>query len=425
MKEQPTTKPTTNQQQRVVVTGMGTINPLGHDINTTWEAAVHGRSGTGPITLFDASGLKTQIAAEVKDFDPVALFGRKEARRMARVTQLALAAADQALDAAGLKNGLVNRDRVGVLVGTGMGILDPVFDNLDTLQTRGADRVSPFFVPMMLADTPAAMISIAYGLRGPNMSVATACATGNNALGEAAEMIRRGAADVMLAGGAEAAIFPLVIAGFGVMGALSTRNDEAECASRPFDARRDGFVTGEGAAVLVLEAYDHALARGATILGEFLGYGTSADAYHISAPAESGEGAVRAMQAALENAGITAEQIDYINAHGTSTPLNDRSETAALKRLLGERAYDVPVSSTKAIHGHLLGASGALEAVITLKALAEGCIPPTAHYQEPDPDCDLDYVPNVARAAEIEIAMSNSFGFGGHNATIILAKFSK
>lgn len=409
-------------QQRVVITGMGTINPLGHDVATTWEAAVNGRSGTGPITLFDASGLKTQIAAEVKEFDPVALFGRKEARRMARVTQLALAAADQALDQAGLKNGTINRDRVGVLIGSGMGNLDPVLDNLETLQTRSADRVSPFFVPMMLADTPAAMVSITYGLRGPNMSVATACATGNNALGEAAEMIRRGAADVMVAGGAEAAIFPLVIAGFGVMGALSTRNDEAECASRPFDGRRDGFVTGEGAAVLILEAYDHALERGATILGEFLGYGTSADAYHISAPAEGGEGAVRAMQAALDNAGITAEQIDYINAHGTSTPLNDRSETAALKLLLGRRAYEVPVSSTKAIHGHLLGASGALEAVITLKALAEGCVPPTAHYQQSDPDCDLDYVPNVAQAAEIQIAMSNSFGFGGHNATIILSK---
>jgi 3-oxoacyl-[acyl-carrier-protein] synthase II len=401
---------------------MGTLNPLAHDVATTWDAALHGRSGTGPITLFDASELETRIAAEVKEFDPVALFGRKDARRMARVTQLTLAAAGQALDDAGLKNGLVDRNRVGVLIGSAMGNLDPIFENLETLQTRGAGRVSPFFVPMMLADTPSAMVSITYGFRGPNMSVATACATSNNALGEAAEIIRRGAADVMIAGSAEAAIFPLVIAGFGVMGALSTRNDDPQRASRPFDAGRDGFVTGEGAAVLVLEAYDHALARGATIQGEVLGYGTSADAYHISSPAEGGEGAVRAIQAALDDAGITAKAIDYINAHGTSTPLNDRSETAALKRLLGERAYDVPISSTKSVHGHLLGASGALEAIICLKALAEGCIPPTANYEHRDPDCDLDYVPNVARAADLRIVMSNSFGFGGHNATIILAR---
>jgi 3-oxoacyl-[acyl-carrier-protein] synthase II len=278
---------------------------------------------------------------------------------------------------------------------------------------------------MMLSDTPSAVVSITYGLRGPNMSVATACATGNNALGEAAEMIRRGAADVMVAGGAEAAILPLVIAGFGVMGALSTYNEDPPRASRPFDAQRDGFVTGEGAAVLVLEAYDHALARGATILGELLGYGTSADAYHISSPSEGGEGAVRAMQAALDNAGLTAEAIDYINAHGTSTPLNDRSETAALKQLLGERAYEVPLSSTKAIHGHLLGAAGALEAIISLKALAEGCIPPTANYEHPDPDCDLDFVPNVARAADLRVVMSNSFGFGGHNAVLIFGKYGR
>jgi 3-oxoacyl-[acyl-carrier-protein] synthase II len=409
-------------RRRVVITGMGTLNPLAHNVSETWDAALHGRSGIGPITLFDAAELKTRIAAEVKGFDPVAHFGRKDARRMARITQLTLAAADQALDEAGLKNGSADRNRIGVLIGSAMGNLDPVFDNLETMQTRGADRVSPFLVPMMLADTPSAMVSITYGLRGPNMSVATACATGNNALGEAAEMIRRGAADVMLAGGADAAIFPLVIAGFGVMGALSTRNDQPEQASRPFDAQRDGFITGEGAAVLVLEAYDHALERGATVHGELLGYGTSADAYHVSSPAEGGEGAVRAMQIALNDAGITAEAIDYINAHGTSTPLNDRSETAALKRLLGERAYDVPISSTKSVHGHLLGAAGALEALITVKTLAEGYIPPTVNYEHPDPDCDLDYVPNVARAADLRIAMSNGFGFGGHNATIILSK---
>jgi len=409
--------------RRVVITGLGTLNPLGNDAGQTWEAVRAGRSGIGPITLFDASDYPTRIAGEVKAFDPVDRFGRKEARRMARQTQLALAAAEEALTTAGLKDGGVTRDRAGVIVGSGMGALDPIQEAADTIAARGPGRVSPFFVPMMLADTPAALVSITYGLAGPNLAVYTACATGNNALGEAAAAIRRGAADVMVAGGTEACILPLALAGFGVMGAISTRNDEPQRASRPFDAGRDGFVVSEGAALLVLEERDHALARGATVYGEFLGYGSSADAFHITMPAEDGEGALRSMRAALLDAGLTTAGIDYINAHGTSTPLNDRAETAAIKRLFGERAHAVPVSSTKSMTGHMLGAGGALEAIACLMALRDGQLPPTINYEQPDPDCDLDYVPNVARPAAIRVAMSNAFGLGGHNATIILGRW--
>lgn len=409
--------------RRVVITGAGTINPLGHDVASTWQALLAGQSGIGPITLFDAADYTTRIAGEVKAFDPVDRFGRKEARRMARQTQLALAAAEEALTTAGLKDGGVARDRAGVIVGSGMGALDPIQEAADTIAARGPGRVSPFFVPMMLADTPAALVSITYGLAGPNLAVYTACATGNNALGEAAAAIRRGAADVMVAGGTEACILPLALAGFGVMGAISTRNDEPQRASRPFDAGRDGFVVSEGAALLVLEERDHALARGATVYGEFLGYGSSADAFHITMPAEDGEGALRSMRAALLDAGLTTAGIDYINAHGTSTPLNDRAETAAIKRLFGERAHAVPVSSTKSMTGHMLGAGGALEAIASLMALRDGQLPPTINYEQPDPDCDLDYVPNVARPAAIRVAMSNAFGLGGHNATIILGRW--
>ncbi len=409
--------------RRVVITGAGTINPLGHDVASTWQALLAGQSGIGPITLFDAADYTTRIAGEVKAFDPVDRFGRKEARRMARQTQLALAAAEEALTTAGLKDGGVARDRAGVIVGSGMGALDPIQEAADTIAARGPGRVSPFFVPMMLADTPAALVSITYGLAGPNLAVYTACATGNNALGEAAAAIRRGAADVMVAGGTEACILPLALAGFGVMGAISTRNDEPQRASRPFDAGRDGFVVSEGAALLVLEERDHALARGATVYGEFLGYGSSADAFHITMPAEDGEGALRSMRAALLDAGLTTAGIDYINAHGTSTPLNDRAETAAIKRLFGERAHAVPVSSTKSMTGHMLGAGGALEAIACLMALRDGQLPPTINYEQPDPDCDLDYVPNVARPAAIRVAMSNAFGLGGHNATIILGRW--
>ena len=408
--------------RRVVVTGMGTLNPLGNDVSSSWEAIRAGRSGIGPVTLFDAGEYETRIAGEVKGFDPVARFGRKEARRMARLTQLAMAAAEEALSDAGLRDMPVARDRTGVLVGSGMGALDPIHEAADTLRERGPRKVSPFFVPMMLADTPAALISIAYGLTGPNMAVYTACATGNNALGEAAAMIRRGAADIMIAGGTEACILPLAMAGFGVMGAISTRNDEPERASRPFDIGRDGFVVAEGAALLVLEERDHALARGATVHGEFLGYGSSADAWHITMPGEAGEGAAQSMRAALLDAGLDTGDIDYINAHGTSTPLNDRAETAAIKRLFGERAYGIPVSSTKSMTGHMLGAGGSMEAILCLMALRDGLIPPTINYEDPDPDCDLDYVPNQPRAADLRIVMSNAFGLGGHNATIILGR---
>lgn len=408
--------------RRVVVTGMGTLNPLGNNVSSSWEAIRAGRSGIGPVTLFDAGEYVTRIAGEVKEFDPVARFGRKEARRMARLTQLAMAAAEEALSDAGLRDAPVARDRTGVLVGSGMGALDPIHEAADTLRERGPRKVSPFFVPMMLADTPAALISIAYGLTGPNMAVYTACATGNNALGEAVAMIRRGAADIMIAGGTEACILPLAMAGFGVMGAISTRNDEPERASRPFDIGRDGFVVAEGAALLVLEERDHALARGATVYGEFLGYGSSADAWHITMPGEAGEGAAQSMHAALLDAGLDTGDIDYINAHGTSTPLNDRAETAAIKRLFGERAYGIPVSSTKSMTGHMLGAGGAMEAILCLMALRDGLIPPTINYEEPDPDCDLDYVPNKPRAADLRVVMSNAFGLGGHNATIIMGR---
>jgi 3-oxoacyl-[acyl-carrier-protein] synthase II len=409
-------------RRRVVITGTGTLNPLGLDVASTWEALLNGRSGIGRITQFDATDFETQIAGEVTQFDPVAMFGAKDSRRMSRVTQLGLAAAGQALAAAGLDEPTANRDRMGVLVGSGMGNLDPVLDNQATLESRGPGRVSPFFVPMMLADTPAAVISIRYGLRGPALSVATACATANDAIGQAAALIRRGVADVMVAGGTEAAILPLVIAGFSNMGTLSRRNDDPGGASRPFDRERDGFVMSEGAGLLVLEALDHATARGATIYGELLGYGATADAYHISSPAEDGEGAVRAMHAALDDAGLSPAAIDYINAHGTSTALNDRSETAAIKTAFGPRAYAIPVSSTKSAHGHLLGAAGGLEAIVTLQALATGIIPPTINYTNADPDCDLDVVPNAPRPAAIQIAMSNSFGFGGHNSVLIFGR---
>lgn len=422
MNNAPPASPRPPDGRRVVITGLGTLNPLGHDAATTWAAIRAGQSGIGPITHFDASGYDTRIAGEVKEFDPVALFGRKEARRMARLTQMAMAAAGQALDDAGLRDGALDRERTGVIVGSGMGALDPIAEAAETLAARGPGRLSPFFVHMMLADTPAATISIAHGLTGPNLAVYTACASGNNAIGEAAAIIRRGAADAMLAGGTEACVLPLAMAGFGVMGAISTRNDEPARASRPFDAGRDGFVVSEGAALLVLEERERALARGATVYGELLGYGSNADAFHITMPGETGEGAAGAMAAALAAAGLTPAGVDYINAHGTSTPLNDRAETAAIKRLFGERAYALPISSTKSMTGHLLGAAGALEAILCLLALRDGVIPPTINYEQPDPACDLDYVPNVARPADLRVVMSNAFGLGGHNATIVLGR---
>jgi 3-oxoacyl-[acyl-carrier-protein] synthase II len=409
-------------ERRIVVTGLGTYNPLGNDVETTWEKIRRGESGIGPITAFDAGSHKTQFAGEVKAFDPVALFGRREARRMERLAQLSLAATQQALDDASLDDG-VDRDRVGVILGSGVGALAAIVENVNTLNESGPHRVSPFFMPMMLPDTPAATISIAHGFRGPNMAVATACASGNNAIGEAARMIGRGAADAMLAGGAEACVIPLAMAAFSVMGALSTRNEAPQEASRPFDRDRDGFVTGEGSAILVLEELEHARERGARIYAEVLGYGSSADAYHVAMPADGGAGAALAMQRALDDGALAPTAIDYVNAHGTSTPLNDKAETTAIKKVLGEHAYDTPVSSTKSMHGHLLGAAGALEAIICIKALQDNLLPPTINYETPDPDCDLDYVPNSARPAELNVVMSNGFGLGGHNAAIILGKY--
>lgn len=411
------------ENRRVVVTGMGTYNPLANDVETTWERITKGESGIDTITHFDASEYKTTFAGEVKGFDPKALFGRKEVRRISRVTQLALAATQQALDDAGL-NGSVDKDRIGVVLGSGMGSLGPVIDNVNVYNQRGPYRVSPFFVPMMLSDTPAAMISITHGFRGPNMSVATACATGNNVIGEAARIVQRGDADAMIAGGAEACILPLVIAGFSVMQAMSTRNDAPQEALRPFDKDRDGFVVSEGSAVLILESLDHALARGANIYGEILGYGTSADAYHISMPAANGEGAIKSMENALKSAEIAPEDVQYINAHGTSTELNDKGETAGIKAVFGEYAYDLAVSSSKSMHGHLLGAAGVMETIVCMKSIENNMIPPTINYTTPDPLCDLDYVPNVARKVEdLNIVMSNGFGLGGHNATLIMGKY--
>jgi 3-oxoacyl-[acyl-carrier-protein] synthase II len=375
------------------------------------------------ITNYDASEHKVKIAAQVKDFDAVGLFGKVEARRMDRFSQFAVAAAQQAVADAGLKIDDSTRDRIGVVIGTGIGGLGTLSEQLKVYYDRGPSRVSPFTVPMMLPDTGAGMIAIFLGLRGPNMAVVTACATGTNSIGEATEVIRRGQADVMLAGGSEAVIVPIAMASLSVMGALSTRNDDPEHASRPFDLNRDGFVMGEGAAVLVLEALEVAQQHGASILAEIDGYGSTNDAYHISAPAENGAGAAKCMQMALENAGLGVDDIDYINAHGTSTLLNDKSETAAIKAVFGERAYQVPISSTKSMTGHLLGASGALEALFCVKAIQDRVMPPTMNYETPDPFCDLDYVPNQARQAILRHVMSNSFGFGGHNATVILSQF--
>jgi len=410
-------------RKRVVVTGMGCISPVGSTVKETWPALLEGKSGSAMITHFDASKHKTRFAAEVKGFDPVALFGTREARKMDRFTQFAVAATMEALDHSGLKIDESNRDRVGILIGTGIGGIGTLMEQADVMRARGADRVSPFLIPMMISDSAAGMLAIRVGARGPNMAIATACASGNNAIGEAMETIRRGSADVMLAGGSEAALVPLAMAGMNVMGALSTRNEDPMTASRPFDKNRDGFLMGEGAGMLILESLEHAQARGANILCELSGYGTTDDAHHISAPAENGAGAAISMQLALENAELTVNDINYINAHGTSTPLNDKSETAAIKTVFGEQAYSIPISSTKSMTGHLLGASGAVEAVFSIMAIREGVLPPTINYQTPDPDCDLDYVPNQPRAVSARHVMSNSFGFGGHNATLIFSRF--
>jgi len=410
-------------RRRVVVTGMGCISPVGNTVTETWNALLAGKSGAGMITLFDASKHKTRFAAEVKDFDAVTAFGVREARKMDRFTQFATVATLEALEHSGLKIDDTNRDRVGIVIGTGIGGIGTIMEQAEVMRERGADRVSPFLIPMMISDSAAGMLAIRVGARGPNMAIATACASGNNAIGDAMETIRRGSADVMIAGGSEGALVPLAMAGMNVMGALSTRNDDPLTASRPFDKARDGFLMGEGAGILIIEELEFAKARGANILCELTGYGTTDDAHHISAPAENGAGAAMSMKQALENANLTIHDIEYINAHGTSTPLNDKSETAAIKTVFGEQAYQIPVSSTKSMTGHLLGASGAVEAVFSIMAIREGVIPPTINYETPDPVCDLDYVPNQPRKLSPKHVMSNSFGFGGHNATLVISRF--
>jgi 3-oxoacyl-[acyl-carrier-protein] synthase II len=409
---------------RIVITGMGCLSPRGNDVETSWAAALAGQSGAGPITLFDATEHETRFACEVKGFDPSERFGRKEARRMDRFTQFAVGACQEALSHAGMAITEANRERIGVYIGSGIGGIGTILAEAEVYRTRGPRRVSPFLVPMMLPDSAGGQVAITFGMRGPNLGMMSACATGTNAIGEAAEVIRQGRADVMLAGGAEAAINAVALAGFNSMGAISTRNAEPQRASRPFDLDRDGFVAGEGAGVLVLESEAHARGRGAHIYGEVLGYGITNDAYHISAPLENGAGAVACMRQALEHAGLEPSAIDYLNAHGTSTALNDKSETAAIKTVFGERAYDLPISSTKSMTGHMLGAAGAVEALFCVKALETGQMPPTINYENPDPECDLDYVPNQARARAVQRVMSNSFGFGGHNACIILGRYA-
>ena len=403
----------------IMVTGLGMVSPLGNDVPSTWTSLVAGRSGVGPITTFDASNCATRIAAEVRGFDPSALFGRRDARRMDRFTQFAMAAAGQALQDAGLVITEGNARRIGAVIGSGVGGIISILEQAEVLRSSGPRRVSPFLIPMMLSDTAPGQVAISYGLKGPNFAVVSACASGANAIGEAAEVIRRGSADAMLAGGAEAGIVPLALAGFNIMQALSTRNEEPERACRPFDATRDGFVIGEGGGVVLLESETHARSRGARIYAELVGYGATADAYHITAPEESGDGAARAMQAALDQARLDPGQVDYLNAHGTGTVLNDKGETAAIKKVFGEHAYRLPVSSTKSMTGHLLGGAGAVEAIFSILALTQGLLPPTINYEQPDPECDLDYVPNAARRATVSVTMSNSFGFGGHNACLV------
>jgi 3-oxoacyl-[acyl-carrier-protein] synthase II len=405
----------------VVVTGLGCITPLGLDVASTWASLAEGRSGVAPITSFDASPFETRFAAEVRGFDAEAHLGRRLARRMDRFTQFAAVATQQALAQAGLTIDEGNRARIGVIIGTGIGGITTLLEEAERMRTAGPRRVSPFMVPMMLPDGAAGQIAILVGARGPNMAVVTACATGANAIGEAVETIRRGAADAMIAGGAEAAILPLTLAGFNVMDAISRRNEDPAGASRPFDRDRDGFVMGEGAGIVILESYEHARRRGAAVLGEVVGYASTNDAHHLSAPAENGAGAAECMRLALENAGLQPQDIGYINAHGTSTHLNDASETAAIKTAFGEHALRVPISSTKSMTGHLLGAAGAVEAIVCLEAMRHTLLPPTLNYTTPDPACDLDYVPNAARRAVVRYSLSNSFGFGGHNACLILA----
>ena len=413
------------QKKRIVVTGIGVISPVGVGKTNYWNSLVSGVSGVGKITHFDPTGFDVQIAAEVKGFDVTNWIDRKESRRMDRFVHFGVAAALDAIEDAGLKITPANAERVGVLVGSGIGGLQTLEDQVKVLIQNGPSKISPFLIPMMIADMASGHISIITGAKGPNSTVVTACATGAHALGDSLEIIRRGAADVMICGGTEAAVTQIGVAGFGNMKAMTSKyNDNPTKASRPFEAGRDGFVIGEGAGVVVLESLEHAEARGAHIYCELGGYGMSGDAYHMTQPAAGGEGVARAMIAALKDADVQPEMVGYINAHGTSTPLNDKNETAALKTVFGDHAYKLAVSSTKSMTGHLLGGAGGIEAIAAALAIHSGVLPPTINYDNPDPDCDLDYVPNVARNQQVEVAVSNNSGFGGHNAVIVMKRYT-
>ena len=416
-------------ERRVVVTGIGAISPLGNDVAALWDGLIHGRSGIGQITSFDPSRVASKVAGEVRGFDAASVMDRKEVRRNDRYVQLAWGATVEAMRDAGLPNPIADEalaDRCGAIVGTGIGGINTLIRDIIEAHELGPERVGPFLVTAMIPDMAAGFIAIQAGVRGPNFATVSACSSSNHALGEALNIIRRGDADVMIAGGAEAGIGEIPVAAFSAMRALSTkRNDQPEQASRPFDADRDGFVMADGAGILVLEALEHARARGARIHAELIGYAATDDASHITLPAPGGRGAAGSMRLAMADAGLASDELDYINAHGTSTGPNDRSETAAIKTVFGEQAYRIPISSTKSMTGHLMGAGGGVEAVACVRALEEGIIPPTINYEFPDPECDLDYVPNQARQAPIRTAMSNSFGFGGHNATIVFRRWDR
>ncbi|NJN86253.1 MAG: beta-ketoacyl-ACP synthase II [Leptolyngbyaceae cyanobacterium SL_7_1] len=409
--------------RRVVVTGMGAITPIGNSLAEYWEGLTTGRNGIGRITLFDPSRHACQIAGEVKGYDPHDYLDRKDAKRMDRFAQFAVSASKQAIADAGFVINDLNAEQVGVVIGTGIGGLKVMEDQQEIYLSKGPDRCSPFMVPMMIANMAAGLTAIHLGAKGPNSCSVTACAAGSNAIGDAFRLVQRGYAQAMICGGTEAAVTPLSFAGFAAARALSTRNDDPTHACRPFDRDRDGFVMGEGAGILVLEELEHALSRGAKIYAEIIGYGMTCDAYHMTAPVPGGEGAARAIQLALKDAGITPDQVSYINAHGTSTPANDSTETAAIKTALGDRAYDVAISSTKSMTGHLLGGSGGIEGVAAVMAVQHDRVPPTINLVNPDPACDLDYVANQSRSHSVEVALSNSFGFGGHNVTLVFRKY--
>ena len=410
---------------RVVVTGIGLVTPVGSDRKTTWDSLLEGKSGIDYISLFDAEGFESRIAAEVNDFDAAPILGRKDTRRLDRFAQFACIAALEALEDAGMDMATEDPDRVGVLIGSGVGGIITISEQHKILLDKGPKRVSPFLVPMMLGDMASGQVSMMIGAKGPNFSTVSACATGTDSIGEALEMIRRGRADVVIAGGTEAAVCEIGVAGFNSCMALSTRNDDPQAASRPFDTGRDGFVLGEGAGLVVLESLEHAEKRGANVLAELAGYGASSDAHHVTQPHPEGEGAARAMKWAIQDAKLVPENVDYINAHGTSTPLNDKFETIAIKRMYGDHAYKLKISSTKSMTGHLLGAAGGIEAAFSVLAIKEGIIPPTINLDDVDPDCDLDYVPNKAVKQKVDVAMSNSLGFGGHNASLVFKSFQQ